>query len=1133
MLDRFFVYGLAPDPLLWSQHDPWLVALSIAMSMGASTVALHLAGLARSASNAGQRRLALGSGALALGFGVWTMHYIGMLAFAVCGQARFSPWVTALSVLPSLGASWVALRLLVREQLGSGTLLAGSVLVGAGIGAMHYVGMAASELAPLMRYETRGFVLSIVVAVVLAWLALWVRFGLQRHFPLAWQRGEGWVTTLAGAVMGLAVAGMHYTGMVALRFVEPIDRLDQVAHTVPVQTSLSLAIAVVTVALSLVVIAVNAGLRYRDMFEQIRRIESRQRAVLDTTVDGVILINGQGVVQSFNRAAERLFGWSAQEVQGRSINVLMPESYHGVRDGLLQRHLAMHPASIVGLERELQGLRKDASTFPARLSVGRVQHPGELLIVGFVTDLTERNALERERERSREQLRSLVANLPGVAFRCKNEAAWSMLFISDAVLELTGWSAPDFVEGRIHFGQIIQREDMDGIAAEVSDALQNERPYHVEYRITTRDGQMRWVAEYGRGMADEAGAMCWIDGVLLDITQRRAMEQELRDARDRAEAAAAARSAFLANMSHEIRTPMNAILGFTEALLDTALDAQQRRHLGTVQHSARSLLRLLNDILDTAKLDKGAVDLEVQAFDLRVLCEQILASLRIGADKKGLTLALDYPSSVPRAWQGDAFRLQQILVNLLGNALKFTHQGGVTLQVAGHDGALVIAVQDSGIGMDEAAQARLFSPFSQADASTTRRYGGTGLGTSIALQLAELMGGGISVRSRVGEGSCFTLRLPLPVASVQALAEAQAHSQGSADLPALRVLAVDDVAANLELLHIQMQRGGHHLVLASSGQEVLQIFAQQRFDLVLMDLHMPDMDGMQTTERLRTWEREQGRERTAIVALSASVLEQDRRAAAASGMDGFATKPLDMAQLQREIARVLDLHLEPSAAATHLAAPVAARADALPIDRPRALALWGDGAALQQALQRFASEHAELPAQLRAAHEAATEGASEGRFDALAALAHRVRGVAGNLAMPALQGLLGELETAARGADAQAVRSGLQAIAPAWAAVQGALAEAVDALAAPAPAAAPAAVEALDADQQAQALSAIDQITQALARGELPDTPLQALAQWLSAQALAPLHAALDAFDFGAAQQHVQRLRSHIEKADR
>ena len=1226
MLDLFFLNNAQPYPLLWAQHDPWLVALSVAMAVLASVLALEMAGLARSADTRFMRKMARGSGAMALGGGIWSMHFIGILAFTVLGRGRFDPWMTALSILASVAASWVALALLMRHEISRTALVVGGVLVGAGIGAMHYISMEASEWAPIMRFDPWGFAASLLLAVLLAIGALWVRFGLER--VVRWQ--ARWLNLAAGAVMGLAIAAPHYVAMAALRFIDAPGELE-LATTVE-GTSLALAVAAVALVIGGLVIAINVGLRYRQMFLQMQQSESRLRAIADTAVDGMVMIDAQGRVQSFNAAAERILGWRPEDVVGQNVSILMPEPDRSRHDTYIQRYLQGQGGGLIGGNgREVLALRPDGSTVPIRISIGRVPLDGDPVFVGFINDLTQRRAMELELQASEQRLRSLMANIPGVTFRCRYDADWTMLFISDAVTALTGWLPQDFLEGRVNFTQLTLPEEVDRLWAEVSTAIQEHRPYHVEFGLRDRDGRLRWVSESGRPVVGEDGQVLWIDGVIMDMTafkernaefesivrainralavvefdmqghvlhandnflnligydlqeivgqhhrmfcepayvqteayvqfweqlrsgqldggeylrlgkdgrriwiqatynpifdakgqpfkvvkfetdlsQRRAMEQELRTAKERAETAAAARASFLANMSHEIRTPMNAIIGFTEALLDSPLDATQRRQLGTVQHAARSLLHLLNGILDTAKLDKGAVVLEVLDFSLRQLCQQMLDTLRISAARKGLPVVLDYPESEPDHLRGDALRLQQVLLNLLGNAIKFTESGQVLLRVRYQAGTLHVDVEDTGIGMSAAQLERIFDPFAQADASTARRFGGTGLGTTIAHQLVQLMHGEISVRSQPGEGSVFSVRLPLPLGQ-----PTPAHAQPTEIvLPPLRILAVDDVPANLELLQIALAQGGHRVVLAGNGQEALDCCARQRFDLVLMDLQMPNIDGLEATRRIRQREQAQGLPRLPIIALSASVLEEDQGLALAAGMDGFAHKPLDRQRLFAEIARVLGL--DASAPAQQPGSATASTGDA-PIDWVHGCRQWGSEAALREALGRFMQGHPDLPAQLQALR--ASSGTS-----ALEAQAHRLRGATANLALAPLQAQLGRVEAAARAADAAAIDQAMAQLPTVWEALLHALPPTADT---PPATAAPL----LDAAHTAQALSAIEQAQQALQRGELPDAALATLAALLPADALVPLQHALNHFDLEGAAEQLQPLRARLQE---
>ena len=661
--------------------------------------------------------------------------------------------------------------------------------------------------------------------------------------------------------------------------------------------------------------------------------------------------------------------------------------------------------------------------------------PKEYISVRTVS--TKRKKLEQELAHERSFLESITANLgKGVMVLDREERC---TFLNPEAERLFGWTLAQLkgqsLHGQMYFcaGQA-EGEDAPACPVCLCYALQECVPFDMQ------DDLVLVHKERGSFPAAMTVSPLFEDGVLTgcvavfhDITQHKRHEAELRQAKEQAEQASQARSSFLANMSHEIRTPLNAILGFTEALLDTPLNPQQQRQLTTVRQSGRTLLGLLNDILDTAKLEKGALQLEVRDFSLRQLCQQLVDMLSLEAGKKALSLHLDYPPEEPEFFQGDALRIHQVLLNLLSNAIKFTAIGSVTLHVRqGPEQWLHVQVQDTGIGMTAEQLSRVFTPFAQADASTTRRFGGTGLGTTIARQLVELMHGRLQVSSIPNQGTCFTVCLPLPpgqpVAATPMLA--------SVALPPLRILAVDDVPENLELLQLVLARDGHQVTLASGGQAALALLKAQAFDVVLLDLHMPDIDGFAVTTQWRAWQAQQGQAPTPVIALSASVLLQDRQQAFDVGMNGFAQKPLSVPCLQAEIARVL--HLDAPAAPLLPLAPAAATAPAASAppaavcDEAAALALWGSRAQWQGALQRSMAQFPAVLAQLQALHAAA-------QMADVAALAHRWRGVAGNLQLPALAQALHAVESSAQQGHPLPAAA-WSALAQAWQQVQALLA---------------------------------------------------------------------------------------------
>ena len=391
MLELFFLQGNVPPGLLLAGvYDPLLVTLSIGVAVLTSALALQLAAQAAVAHEALHRTMALVSGGIALGVGIWAMHFIGMLAFTLCAAVRYDVPTTLASMIPALAASWVALGLLARRKVNAWQLLTGGALVGAGIGAMHYGGMAAMQMAPLLRYDPVWFAASIAVAVLLAMLALWVRFPMQQHSGM-----PTWVANLlAGCVMGTAISGMHYTAMAAARFVGEPDAAPD-AHQEWV-TTLALTIAFVTLGVATFVGVINGLLRYRDLYRKVERSESRLRTLVDTAVDGIITIDQHGIVQSFNHSAERIFGWTANEVLGRNIRMLMPQPHRAAHNSYLRRYLQTGEAHIIGTGREVTGVCKDGSQVPLRLGIGRAETPNGPLFVGFMTDLSAVKAAETQ-----------------------------------------------------------------------------------------------------------------------------------------------------------------------------------------------------------------------------------------------------------------------------------------------------------------------------------------------------------------------------------------------------------------------------------------------------------------------------------------------------------------------------------------------------------------------------------------------------------------------------------------------------------------------------------------------------------------------------------------------------------------
>ncbi len=744
----------------------------------------------------------------------------------------------------------------------------------------------------------------------------------------------------------------------------------------------------------------------------------RTDAILETIVTGVITIDTRGTIRTFNKGAEQMFGLPASEAVGQNVCQLMPEPDGKQHDCHLRRYLETGRRHMLGFGREVTGRRVDGTLFPMWLAVNEFKHGDEHLFVASALDLSDQKAMEHMLRMSEERSRVILETAVHAIVTFNEEG--QILSFNPAAAELFGHQAEAI------FGRDVTTLFPAPLRCEVNQYIKRVRAgmararSRLELTGLRKDGSTfpLWFT-LGKAQVNERPVFV---ANIVDISDQKAAEEELRrhrdhlqelvreqtadliEAKERAEAANRAKSLFLTNTSHEIRTPMNAIIGMTELVLDTPLDTEQRNYLKTVHRCAKSLLQLLNEILDLAKLERGKMTLEQTVFDLEEVIDEVVTPLQVVARNKGIDLKVALPAELPRHRLGDPTRLRQVLMNLVGNALKFTERGEIEVRVKPDgDGMLLFSIADTGIGIPPDRLDAIFDSFTQAEQTTTRKHGGTGLGTTISKQLVELMGGRIWVESEVGAGTTFHFTAKLPLARAPSRPDSAPSPRAYRVSRPLRILLVDDVEENLTLVRTRLEQQGHRVVTARDGAGALRCFDASAFDVVLLDIQMPVMNGFETARRIR--QLEGGLRRTTIFALTASILEEDRQKCFDAGMDDFIAKPIDFEHLFATLIRHLPDHFEPldhpqPEAVPALEAPEPAGEA---IDFDQGIQTWQDEALYRQALDNFLESHREVGQELEAYLVAEDVTAAQN-------LAHRIKGSAANLALPRVMAMASELD---------------------------------------------------------------------------------------------------------------------------
>ncbi|WP_051304688.1 PAS domain S-box protein [Chitinilyticum litopenaei] len=867
------------------------------------------------------------------------------------------------------------------------------------------------------------------------------------------------------------------------------------------------------------------------------------RAILATAINPIITIDAHGMVCSFNPAAETLFGYAASELIGQNIKLIMPQPYHSEHDGYLSRYLREGQPHVIGKGREVVGRKKDGSTFPMHLSVGRMEVGGAPMFVGIIVDISERKAAETELAKSLETTRAILATAINPIITI--DAIGQVCSFNPAAEALFGYARDEVLGKNI---KIIMpepyRAEHDGY---LSRYLREGQPHVIgkgrEVVGRRKDGAT-FPMHLSVGRMEVAGEPMFV-GIIVDITERKNAEAELLQHRDRlaemvasataelqqakedAEAGARTKSAFLANMSHEIRTPMNAIIGFTEVVLqDEALSDATRNHVKTILRASRSLLGIINDVLDISKLESGKFMLEQIPFHLPNVLRDIQHTIEQQLGEKGLVYRCRIADGLPLRVVGDPTRLRQILLNLLGNAIKFTDHGevGLTVTAGAQAHELHFAVSDTGIGMTEQQLAKVFDAFSQADVSTTRNFGGTGLGTTISKQLVEQMGGVIWVESVWKEGSTFHFTAQLPAAQAQQRCfneDEQVLGEAYVSPRLFTVLLAEDLETNASLALLRITQQGHHVDWVKNGREALQAVRRGGYDLVLMDVMMPEMDGLEATRRIRAHEAAAGQPPIPIVALTASILHEDHLRCRDAGMDRVEGKPIDFNSLFRMMEDVVPSGSgraqEGSGLLTIAVAPQQQLECLAPVaDVGKALAVWQDPQAYADALQQFARQQADKALELQA-----LLAADPPDYPAAYRLLHALKGVAGNLYLGRVYQLACQLDARIKPLLDDAAAAAPFDL-PALAELDEALQQALAAIAAlPGASAIPS--TGYDAGKVRELLLRLQQELAQL-NPDSVEPLLKELCRYLPHEQVSPLWRLLESFDFDGAQAHVATL---------